>query len=180
MPSQHSTQRERGERERERGGKTVRQRQWKADSGGWSRHLHPPQPISGLTLTLIAVGSLPAALAAALALDAASMAGAIGHLALPDRDVALRSLPAILAVADAAAVVSMRRAENRTNACKEKSKPNGIRVRCVTEREREREGERGGKRVVQSVGSVKKKKRKRKRKIGIEKCQTKAKKQSGK
>lgn len=145
MPSQHSTQRERGGKERERGGKTVRQRQWNRDSGGWSRHLHPPQPISGLTLTLIAVGSLPAALAAALALDAASMAGAIGHLALPDRDVALRSLPAILAVADAAAVVSMRRAENRTNACKEKSKPNGIRVRCVTERERERWGERGRK-----------------------------------
>lgn len=95
-----------------------------------------------MTLTLIAVGSLPAALAAALALDAASMAGAIGHLALPDRDVALRSLPAILAVADAAAVVSMRRAENRTNACKEKSKPNGIRVRCVTERDRERGRER--------------------------------------
>lgn len=100
---------------------------------------HPQSVFSGLTLTLIAVGSLPAALAATLALDAASMAGAIGHLALPDRDVALRSLPAILAVADASAVVSMRRAENRTNACKKKSKPNGIRVRCVTEKEGERE-----------------------------------------
>lgn len=71
-----------------------------------------------MTLTLIAVGSFPAALAMALALDAASVAGAIGHLALAHRNVTLGALPALLAVAHPAAVVSMGRAQDRTDAWK--------------------------------------------------------------
>lgn len=81
-----------------------------------------------MTLTLIAVGSFPAALTVALALDAASMAGTVGHLALAHRNVALGALPALLAVAHSTAVVSMSRAQNRTDAWKSRTE-NAVRTR---------------------------------------------------
>jgi len=56
----------------------------------------------------------------ALALDAASVAGAVGHLALAHRNVALGALPALLAVAHSSSVMSVCRAQDRTDAWKNK------------------------------------------------------------
>jgi len=58
----------------------------------------------------------------ALALDAASVAGAVGHLALAHRNVALGALPALLAVAHSSSVMSVCRAQDRTDAWKNKGR----------------------------------------------------------
>ena len=70
--------------------------------------MDPPSPI----LTLFAELSFPATFTVAVALDTASVSSAAGNLALADRDVALGSLPTLLAVAQAASVVTVTRAED--------------------------------------------------------------------
>lgn len=66
--------------------------------------------------TLITKWTFPSTIAMTFALDAPTVTRAGRHLALRHGNVALRALPSVFAVTNAAAVVTVSRAKNRADA----------------------------------------------------------------
>ena len=68
--------------------------------------------------TYVAVVARPSRLTDALSLQTVAVVVAVRHRALVGQDAALRPLPALLAVAHAAPVLSIAAAQQRADACK--------------------------------------------------------------